>query len=95
MTFRNTGATPGATVAQLYLSFPAEVSEPPLQLRGFEKTELAPGESYTATFPLMRRDLSYWNVTQQEWLIPAGDFVLHAGFSSRDLYDSATFRPLA
>lgn len=95
VTFRNTGATPGATVAQLYLSFPPEVSEPPRQLRGFEKTELAPGESYTATFPLMRRDLSYWNVTQQDWLIPLGDFVLDAGFSSRDLHDSVTFRPVA
>ncbi|KAE8130674.1 glycoside hydrolase superfamily [Aspergillus pseudotamarii] len=95
VTFRNTGTIPGATVAQLYLSFPPEVSEPPLQLRGFEKAELAPGESYTATFPLMRRDLSYWNVTQQEWLIPTGDFVLDAGFSSRDLHDSVTFRPVA
>lgn len=95
VTFRNTGGISGATVAQLYLSFPSEVSEPPRQLRGFEKTELAPGESHTATFPLMRRDLSYWNVTQQEWLIPAGDFVLHAGFSSRDLHDSMTFRPVA
>ncbi|KAE8307129.1 glycoside hydrolase superfamily [Aspergillus transmontanensis] len=95
VTFRNTGTIPGATVAQLYLSFPPEVSEPPLQLRGFEKAELAPSESYTATFPLMRRDLSYWNVTQQERLIPTGDFVLDAGFSSRDPHDSVTFRPVA
>ncbi|OGM48425.1 hypothetical protein ABOM_003397 [Aspergillus bombycis] len=95
VTLQNTGSTLGATVAQLYVSFPADVSEPPLQLRGFEKTELAPGESHTATFPLMRRDLSYWNVTQQQWLIPTGDFVFRAGFSSRDLGDSVTLRPVA
>jgi beta-glucosidase len=94
VTLQNTGSTSGATVAQLYISFPDDVSEPPLQLRGFEKTDLSPGESYTATFPLMRRDLSYWNVTQQEWLIPNGNFVLHAGFSSRDLHHSVVLRPV-
>ncbi|KAE8420960.1 glycoside hydrolase family 3 C-terminal domain-containing protein [Aspergillus pseudocaelatus] len=58
-------------------------------------TELAPGESYTAVFPLMRRDLSYWNVTEQQWLLPKGDFAVRAGFSSRDLRDSVTLRPVA
>ncbi|KAJ5261815.1 hypothetical protein N7497_004280 [Penicillium chrysogenum] len=94
VTLQNTGSTSGATVAQLYISFPDEIPAPSLQLRGFEKTYLSPGESYTATFPLMRRDLSYWNVTQQTWLIPEGDFILRAGFSSLDLHDSVVLRPV-
>jgi beta-glucosidase len=37
----------------------------------------------------MRRDLSYWDINTQQWLIPEGEFTLHVGFSSRDLVDTA------
>jgi beta-glucosidase len=33
----------------------------------------------------MRRDLSYWDVGRQEWVIPAGEIGVSVGFSSRDL----------
>jgi len=32
----------------------------------------------------MRRDLSFWDVMTQEWIISTGDFTLSLGFSSRD-----------
>ncbi len=89
-TVRNTGSTVGATVVQLYVSFPADsVPEgtPPRVLRGFEKAFLEPREARVVTFPLTRRDLSYWNVERQAWQIPQGDFTLQVGFSSRDLKD--------
>jgi beta-glucosidase len=35
----------------------------------------------------MRRDLSYWDVVSQQWLIPTGSFGFDVGFSSRDLRD--------
>lgn len=61
VTLRNTGGLRGATVAQLHVTLPS--STPPgtpfLQLRGFNKVELAPGEGYKAKFELMRRDISY------------------------------------
>lgn len=50
----NTGAVPGAEVAQLYVGLPGG---PVRQLRGFEKPFLAPGESATVDFALTRRDL--------------------------------------
>ncbi|ORY08615.1 beta-glucosidase [Clohesyomyces aquaticus] len=84
----NSGDIAGATVPQLYVGFPVDTTPagtPPKQLRGFEKVYLVKGETKTVNFELMRRDLSYWDVVGQQWMIPAGEFTLRAGFSSRDL----------
>ncbi|KAM0346671.1 hypothetical protein ACHAPU_005383 [Fusarium lateritium] len=83
----NTGKVDGATVPQLYVSFPesAPSGTPPKQLRGFEKVFLEAGESKDVSFELMRRDLSYWDIVSQQWVIPEGEFTIRVGFSSRDL----------
>ncbi|CAJ2504169.1 Uu.00g115630.m01.CDS01 [Anthostomella pinea] len=94
----NTGDRDGAAVPQLYVGFPSATTPsgtPPRQLRGFEKVPLAAGETQTVAFALMRRDLSYWDVVSQQWLIPAGDFSLSAGFSSRDLKLVGKLTPIA
>ncbi|KAK0123706.1 hypothetical protein ONS95_008716 [Cadophora gregata] len=87
VTLTNTGSVAGATVPQLYLSYPesAPAGTPPKQLRGFEKVNLQPGASEKVSFELMRRDLSFWDVESQDWIIPAGEFGVSVGFSSRDL----------
>jgi beta-glucosidase len=85
----NVGDVYGAAVPQLYVSLPDSVPETPVrQLRGFEKVPLQPGQQDVVSFDLMRRDLSYWDITAQEWLIPEGTFTFHVGFSSRDIRDS-------
>lgn len=83
----NTGSLAGATVAQLYISMPdsAPSGTPVKVLRGFEKVYLEPGETKAVDFELMRRDVSYWDVLEQTWKIPKGDFKFAVGFSSRDL----------
>lgn len=92
----NTGSLNGATIPQLYVTFPESTPEgtPPKQLRGFEKVWLAPGQSQTVGFELMRRDISYWDIISQEWLIPSGEFTLSVGFSSRDLKEVAKITPV-
>jgi beta-glucosidase len=86
-TVHNTGSVRGSAVPQLYISFPdsTPAGTPPKQLRGFEKIELAAGQRGEVKFDLMRRDLSYWNVEEQTWVIPEGEFELRVGWSSRDL----------
>ncbi|KAF6805234.1 glycosyl hydrolase family protein [Colletotrichum musicola] len=82
----NSGAVDGAEIAQLYVSLPSGApAAPPKQLRGFEKLRLAAGESGTATFVLRRKDLSYWDVRSQNWIVPAGTFAVKVGASSRDI----------
>ncbi|KAJ9668105.1 hypothetical protein H2201_001911 [Coniosporium apollinis] len=84
-TVTNTGRVRGAEVAQLYISLPSSAPEtPPRQLRGFVKLNLRPGQSRKATFELRRRDLSFWDVSLQEWVVPRGNFGIQVGASSRD-----------
>lgn len=87
VTLSNTGSVAGAEVPQLYISMPASApaGTPSRQLRGFEKLLLEPGASETVSFALMRRDLSYWDIVSQDWVIPTGEFGVSVGFSSRDL----------
>jgi beta-glucosidase len=86
-TVKNTGEIEGATVPQLYISLPAEAGDgtPVRSLRGFEKVQLGVGESQSVVFPLMRRDLSYWDVNEQTWRLPEDEIGVDVGFSSRDL----------
>jgi beta-glucosidase len=89
---QNTGEIAGAEVAQLYLGLPESApSTPPKQLRGFQKLNLQPGVQGTATFDLTRRDLSYWDVQIQKWVVPSGTFTVYVGASSRDIRGEGKF----
>ncbi|CAG8116115.1 unnamed protein product [Penicillium salamii] len=89
---QNTGKVPGAEVAQLYIGLPDSAPDtPPKQLRGFEKLLLQPEQSGMATFELTRRDLSYWDVQEQKWIIPSGAFTVFVGSSSRDIRQNGEF----
>ncbi|KAJ0417604.1 glycoside hydrolase superfamily [Aspergillus carlsbadensis] len=83
---RNSGSVAGAEVAQLYIGYPDSApSTPPKQLRGFSKINLVPGESGQAVFEVRRRDISYWDVGTQKWVVPTGTFQVYVGSSSRDI----------
>ncbi|OCT54857.1 putative beta-glucosidase E [Cladophialophora carrionii] len=96
----NTGRRKGHTVVQLYVSFPPSVREPstgevidtPVRvLRNFTKIELEAGSEEVVTLGLTRKDLSYWSVVQQNWVMPDGPFTLAVGKSSRDLVLQGTY----
>lgn len=93
---RNTGRSAGSVVPQLYLTFPSTTPEgtPPKVLRGFEKLYLRAGAGSEVEFRLMRRDVSYWDVARQNWVIPEGEFQFSVGSSSRNLAVSAKMRVL-
>ncbi len=88
---KNTGQRAGAEVAQLYLGMPTETSEPPKQLKGFQKLTLQPGETKTATFTLTPADYSFWSAGMNEWAAYPGEYQVMVGSSSRDIHQSATF----
>jgi beta-glucosidase len=91
----NIGSKDGSTVVQLYVSLPQgykdhETGEPvdfPVRvLRGFEKILLKRGDQNRVTFDVTRRDLSYWDVKRQNWVMPStGEIGIALGFSSRNL----------
>lgn len=91
---KNTGNFDGSAVPQLYLSYPEEtpVEVPVRVLRGFQKVQLGKGEQKSVEFHLTRRDLSYWDVERQNWVLEVnGRFQVSVGSSSRDLPLSDSF----
>ena len=89
----NTGDRAGQEVVQLYVEdVEASVARPVRELKAFTKLDLAPGESADAVLVLTSRDFSFWSETVRDWVLEAGEFVLHVGASSRDLRTSATVK---
>ncbi|KAL3494529.1 glycosyl hydrolase family 3 N terminal domain-containing protein [Aspergillus germanicus] len=80
----NNGTRAGAEIPQLYISFPKEAEQPVRQLRGFEREHLEKREEGAVRFELNRRDVSYWSVEEQEWVVAAGKYKVFVGASSRD-----------
>lgn len=90
VTVKNTGSRAGKTVAQLYVrAAKGEIIRPVRELKGFEKTELQPGESKELTFTLDKRAFAYWNETLHDWHVETGDYAIEIGTSSRDIPLSA------
>ena len=80
----NTGDRAGAEVVQLYVRDEvASVTRPVQELKGFERIELAPGETETVTFTLRPEDLQSWG-PDGEWTVEPGWFTVMVGTSSAD-----------
>ncbi|WP_240635971.1 beta-glucosidase [Caldimonas tepidiphila] len=99
----NTGRVAGSEVVQVYLSLPAGassvgVAQPPKRLVGFQKVELAPGESKDVTVSInpsaSNHPLSVWSQQYKMWITPAGTYTVYAGTSSapKDLAVAGTFK---
>lgn len=86
VTVTNTGARAGKTVVQLYVGDKVStVLRPVRELKGFEKVELAPGESKDVSFVLDKRAFAYWNTELGDWHVETGEFSVEVGQSSRDI----------
>jgi beta-glucosidase len=81
----NTGSRTGYEVPQMYLSFPPSAGEPPMQLKGFKKLQLAPGETASVTFTVQDRDLSIWDTAAYAFVPQSGRFGVFVGASSGDI----------
>ena len=93
----NTGSVAGTEVAQVYLSLPAGLGEPPQRLVGWANVTLEPGQHENVTVvidPLSSaHPLSYWNSATHSWVIAEGTYQVHVGTSSRDVMtDTVTVR---
>jgi beta-glucosidase len=81
----NTGARAGDEVVQLYVrDDEASVTRPVIELRGFRRVTLAPGEKQTLRFELQPDDLALWNADMKRVVEP-GTFTISAGPNSVEL----------
>ncbi|KUJ20982.1 beta-glucosidase 1 precursor [Mollisia scopiformis] len=88
-TITNNGTLDGEEVPQLYISL-GGAGQPSKVLRGFERLSIDKGMSTTATFDIMRRDISNWDTVAQNWVITSEPKMVFVGSSSRDLPLSAS-----
>ncbi len=83
---KNTGDRAGAEVAQVYVSDDhAKVARPARELKGFERVELAPGETKHVSVTLDARSFAYYDVANKHWTIDPGKFGIHVGDSVESL----------
>jgi beta-glucosidase len=82
---KNTGGRAGDEVVQLYIRDEvSSVTRPVLELKGFRRVTLAPGESRTVSFDVGPEQLRFYNADMVRVVEP-GDFTLFAGPSSAEL----------
>lgn len=88
-TITNNGSLDGEEVPQLYISLGGP-SQPSKVLRGFERLSIDRGESTTASFDILRRDVSNWNTMSQNWVVTSEPKMVFVGSSSKNLPLSAS-----
>ena len=84
---KNTGSVKADEIVQIYLS-PADASQPvrPIQLQGFDRVTLEPGETRTVRVKLYTEQFGYYsNEGTRQWNIAPGTFTVKVGASSRDI----------
>jgi len=82
----NTGKRTGKEVVQLYVAPKGTtVIRPVRELRAFEKTELAPGETKTVQFCLDRRAFAYWSTEIHDWHVESGEYELQVGKNAQEI----------
>lgn len=86
VTVTNTGRVKGKETVELYVrDLHSSVIRPEKELKGFEKTELLPGESKQLVFKLDKRAFAYYDARTSDWRVEYGRFDILVGSSSRDI----------
>jgi beta-glucosidase len=78
----NTGNAAGAEVAQVYIRLPQAADEPFQRLAGWERIQLASGESRTVTVKLNPAWISIFDEKANRWQLISGDYSVEVGGAS-------------
>jgi len=82
---KNTGAKAGSEVVQLYVKdLLASVSRPIIELKGFQKVYLKPGESKQITIEVPVKELQFLD-SKMNWIVEKGTYRIMVGNSSKNL----------
>ncbi len=85
-TVTNTGDREGDEISQLYLSLPgAKIFRPAMELKGFARTSLKPGETQKVTIPFDEYSFRYFNVYTNAFEVEGGTYEILVGASSEDI----------
>jgi len=86
---KNTGSYDGDEVIQLYVKYPkSKINRPNLELRGFDRIFVPKGKTVKISIPLKAKDLAYWSVEKNSFVVEPGPIELLVGASSKDIRQS-------
>jgi len=86
---RNTGSRAGDEVVQLYIRQDhTSLVRPVMELKGFQRVSLAPGESRKLSFQIGAEQIKFWK--NQGWVSEPGKIQLMVGVSAGDIRQRAT-----
>ena len=90
-TVKNTGKVTGKETAQVYIhDIFASTVKPMKELAGFQKVELAPGESKEITITIGYKQLRTLNA-KCEWIVEPGEFEIFLGNNAANVLDQDKF----
>ncbi|MEC9325968.1 MAG: glycoside hydrolase family 3 C-terminal domain-containing protein, partial [Actinomycetota bacterium] len=91
VTVTNTGGVAGREIVQVYTSLPgSDVARPPRELKAFTSVHLDSGASTRVTMPVRRKDLAYWDIRVDSWVVEGGTYTVDVAASSRDIRSTVT-----
>ena len=80
----NTGGRAGTEVVQMYVrDCVSSVTRPVKELKGFQRIELAAGETRTVEIPITTDALAFHDINM-DYVVEPGEFAIMVGTSSRD-----------
>jgi beta-glucosidase len=83
-TVTNTGNRQGAVVPQVYVQYPESTGEPAALLKGYDKIQLAPGESKRVSVELDQQAFAVYDTNTGSWTVVRGAYTVIVGDSSVD-----------
>ena len=87
----NSGRRKGSEIAEVYATIPDAAGEPWKRLIGWQKVELAPGESRAVTVTTEPLTMSVWDEAAKKFVTPTGRYKVMVGGSSAELPLAAGF----
>ena len=91
ITIENTGRMSGAEVVQVYVGEKnPTLPRPPMELKGFTKVSLQPGEAKKVSLKIPVDSFSFWDSQKHAWNLNSGDYNIHIGTASHDIRFSKT-----
>jgi beta-glucosidase len=89
VTVTNSGPRRGEETAQLYIrDMVGSVTRPVMELKGFRKVLLDPGQQETITFTITEKDLEFYDINMNLVAEP-GEFRVYTGPNSRDVQEAS------
>ncbi len=86
----NTGPVAGREVVQAYTSLPGgTVQRPPRELKAFTAVPIEAGQTHDVALRIRRKDLAYWDIRVDAWVVEGGEYTVDIAASSRDIRTSA------